>query len=131
MAFGFLGLRFFLTPFDLFWFNYLPLEVIISFFLQLIVVHCIYVAHFNYSFISWRTLGCFHFLDIVNRKAMNMVEQIVYEIYGTYVNLHLLNDCRGGGKIVRARGIEFTVKLCLIEMLRSCPQSLINISTQK
>lgn len=39
--------------------------------------HFVFVPHLNYSFICWKTLGCLHFLAVVNEVAMYRAEYIV------------------------------------------------------
>jgi len=42
-----------------------------------VIFHCVDVPHFfTYSSVEGR-LGCFRFLDIMNKAAMNTVEQVV------------------------------------------------------
>ena len=41
-----------------------------------IVLHCVDVSHFLYHLSVEGHLGCFQFLAIMNKAAMNIVEQV-------------------------------------------------------
>lgn len=41
-----------------------------------IIFHCVNAPHFNIHVLDYEHLGCFYFLNIMNRAVRNMVEQV-------------------------------------------------------
>jgi hypothetical protein len=54
---------------------HLPTNFMISLFLKA-EFYCVKQPHFLYLFFSWGALGCFQFLVIASKAAMNIVEHI-------------------------------------------------------